>query len=196
MHRTGRRHDTPRHIIHTAQITRGVRIVAAGLLLIATLLVIGGCATSAPMTKSPTTSRPVVEGPLASVVGPAASPLAQRVSTAYDASAQQAKVTITIGAAPDVTTAQSRVMSLCFQVERALWTSNPALREVKVIVLGPIRDDYSNIIDDAYGVSDVLAPTAAKLPWNTLTPESAWIHYDATWLRASYKPNWLYGKNN
>ncbi len=187
MHRTNQRRKPT---------TGSPQYLTAGLLLIAALLAIAGCASSAPTTKSPTASRPVVEGPLASVVGPVASPLAQRISTAYDANAQQAKVTITIGAAPDVATAQSRVMSLCFQVERALWASNPALREVKVIVLGPIRDDYSNIIDDAYGVSDVLAPTAAKLPWNTLTPESAWMHYDATWLRASYKPTWLYGKNN
>jgi hypothetical protein len=187
MHRTNQRRKPT---------TGSPQYLTAGLLLIAALLAIAGCASSAPTTKSPTASRPVVEGPLASVVGPVASPLAQRISTAYDANAQQAKVTITIGAAPDVATAQSRVMSLCFQVERALWASNPALREAKVIVLGPIRDDYSNIINDAYGVSDVLAPTAAKLPWNSLTPESAWIHYDATWLRASYKPNWLYGKNN
>lgn len=184
--------------------TRLPRPFPAGLLCCAALLVpltlsaLAGCAGSAQPTGNAPLPTPTVavEGPLASVVGPAAAPLAQRIITVYDGGARLAKVTITIGAAPDVTAAQSRVMALCFQVEQALWASDPSLREVKVIVLGPIRDDYANIIDDAYGVSDVFAPTAARLSWSELTPESAWSRYDSTWLRPTYSPNWLYGKNN
>ncbi len=171
---------------------------AISLLLGAFLLALAACSTSAATKTSAPAATPtaVVSGPLAGVVAPAARPLAQRIVTEYDTSAQQAKITLTVGAAPNVATAQARVMSLSFQVQKAVWASNLALREVKVIVLGPIRDDYANIVDDAYGVSDVFSATAAKLSWSALTPESAWNRYDSTWLRPSYSPNWLYGKNN
>ena len=175
-----------------------VRLRAIGLLLGAFLLALAACSTSTAKTTSAPAATPtaVASGPLASVVAPAVGSLAQSIVTEYDTGAQQAKITLTVGAAPNVATAQARVMSLSFQVQQAVWASNPALHEVKVIVLGPIRDDYANIIDDAYGVSDVLAPTAAKLSWSALTPASAWGRYDSTWLRPSYSPNWLYGKNN
>lgn len=178
----------------------GIARAKVWVLNLVLLLVLAGCATSTQtQTRGNTpaaTPTPVVSGPLGSVVASAVGTLAQRITADYDTSAQQAKVTLTVGAAPDVATAQSRVMTLCFQAQKAVWASHPSLREVKVIVLGPIRDDYANIIDDAYGVSDVLAPTAAKLQWSALTPESAWSRYDNTWLRPNYSPNWLYGKNN
>ena len=176
----------------------GAPLRAIILLLGAFLLALTACSTStAAKTSAPMATPPaVVSGPLASVVVPAARPLAQRIVTEYDTSAQRAKITLTVGAAPNVATAQAQVMTLSFQVQKAVWASNPGLHEVKVIVLGPIRDDYANIIDDAYGVSDVFALTAAKLSWSALTPESAWSSYDSTWLRPSYKPNWIYGKNN
>ena len=166
----------------------------------AALLALAGCASATPPTShvpAPTpTATPVLTGPLASIVGPLVSGRAQRIATTYDASARQATITLTIAAAPDVNAAQERVMTVCYDVQKALWTSNPSLSEVKVIVLGPLRDDYADIIEDAYGVADVLAPTAAKLSWNTLSPQSAWSHYDNTWMRASYLPNWLYGHGN
>ena len=173
-------------------------LLTACLLLGITLAAFAGCATSSQPTGKAPTAVPtaVVEGPLASVVSPVSASLARSVTTSYDTSAQVAKVTITIAAAPDVATAQARVMKLCFDVQKAVWASNPSLREVKVIVLGPIRDDYANIIDDAYGVADVFAATAGKLPWDTLTADGAWSRYDSTWLRPTYTPNWLYGKNN
>ena len=87
-------------------------------------------------------------------------------------------------------------MTLCYEVQKALWRSDSSLREVKVIVLGPLRDDYADIIEDAYGVADVLAPTGTKLSWGNLSPQSAWSRYDSTWLRPSYLPNWLYGHGN
>ena len=187
-----------RHRYSVAVPWTGVRLRAVSLLLGAFLLALAACSTSTATKSSSPVATPtaVARGPLASVVVPAARPLAQRIVTEYDTGAQQAKVTLTVGAAPNVATAQARVMTLSFQVQRAVWASNPALHEVKVIVLGPIRDDYANIIDDAYGVSDVFAPTAAKLTWSALTAESAWSSYDSTWLRPSYSPNWLYGKNN
>lgn len=187
-----------RHRYSVAVPRAGARLCAISLLFGSLLLALAACSTSTAAKTSVPAATPtaVVSGPLAGVVAPAASPLAQRIATEYDTSAQQAKITLTIGAAPNLATAQARVMSLSFQVQKAVWASNPALREVKVIVLGPIRDDYANIIDDAYGVSDLFAPTAATLSWSVLTPESAWGHYDSTWLRPSYSPNWLYGKNN
>jgi len=173
-------------------------LLAVSVLLGIALLAITGCSSSLQkQVYAPTPSAtPVIDGPLAGVVAPVALSAVQRISTSYDASIGQAKVTITVGAAPDVATAQSRVMALCYQVEKAVWASHPSYHEVEVIVLGPIRDDYANIIEDAYGVSDVFAPTAAALQWSALTPESAWSHYDNTWLRPAYSPNWLYGKNN
>lgn len=164
------------------------------------LLALAGCAGGAlatTQTPSPTpTSTPIVTGSLASVVGPVVGGRAQRIVTSYDASTQQATITLTIAAAPTVNAAQERVMTLCYEVQKALWTSDSSLREVKVIVLGPLRDDYADIIEDAYGVADVLAPTGTKLSWGNLSPQSAWSRYDNTWLRASYLPNWLYGHGN
>ncbi|MGE5334083.1 MAG: hypothetical protein ACM3N4_05230 [Nitrososphaerota archaeon] len=182
---------------HTRSM-RFITAIAASLMLGAALAAFAGCASSLRNHTSAATVAPtaITEGPLASVVAPAAAPLARRISTSYDRSTQQASITVTIAAAPDVSAGQARVMTLCFAVQKAVWTNNPSLREVKVIVLGPIHDDYGDIIDAPYGTSDVLAPTAAKIPWNTLTPESAWSRYDNTWMRVAYKSNWIYGKNN
>lgn len=187
-----------RHRYSVAVPQTVVRLRAVGLLLAAFLLALTACSTSTATKGNVPAATPtaVASGPLASVVAPAASPLAQRIVTEYDTNAQQAKITLTVGAAPNVAAAQARVMSLSFQVQKAVWASNPGLHEVKVIVLGPIRDDYANIIDDAYGVSDLFASTAAKLSWSALSPASAWSSYDSSWLRPSYSPNWLYGKNN
>ena len=186
-----------RHPMFAAQ-----RIVAHLLLgsVCVALLALAGCATASPATRnapapSPTAA-PTFSGPLASVIAPILDGRAQRGATTYDASARQATITLTIAAAPDVATAQARVMTLCFEVQKALWASNQSLGGVKVIILGPIHDDYADIIEDAYGVAEVWAPTAAKLSWNSLSPEAAWGHYDNTWLRASYLPNWLYGHGN
>lgn len=181
-----------------ARSMRSVAAIAASLILGATLLAIVGCASSSRANTPAATVAPtaIIEGPLASVVAPAAAPLARRITTSYDTSTQQANITVTIAAAPDVAAGQARVMTLCFAVQKAVWASNPSLREVKVIVIGPIHDDYGDIIDAPYGTSDVFAPTAAKLQWNALTPESAWSRYDNTWIRVAYKSNWIYGKNN
>ncbi|HEX6543620.1 MAG TPA: hypothetical protein VF040_17820 [Ktedonobacterales bacterium] len=169
-------------------------LTGLGLLLCAGAAILAGCASS-PQAKG-SAPTPIAEGPLASIVAPVMGSQVQRIVTSYDTSTQQAKITLTIAAAPDVATAQARVKALCFAVEKAVWTSRPSVREVKVIVLGPLYDDYANIIEDAYGVSDVFAPTAVKLSWPSLSPESAWGKYDGTWLRPTFKPNWIYGKNN
>ncbi len=97
-----------------------LRSRAVSLLLGVLLLALAACSTSTATKSGAPAATPtaVVSGPLASVVGPAARPLAQRIVTEYDASAQQAKITLTVGAAPDVATAQARVMTLSFQVQR------------------------------------------------------------------------------
>ena len=178
------------------------RVIASLLFSVAclALLALAGCAGATSATSrrpSPTpTVTPVATGPLARVVGPVVGGRARSITTSYDASAKQATITLTIVAAPNVNAAQERVMTLCYEVQKALWTSDSSLREVKVIVLGPLRDDYADIIEDAYGVADVQAATATKLSWNSLSPQSAWNHYDSTWLRPSYLPNWLYGHGN
>src|SRR5512146_1507315 len=91
------------------EATRSIYPIAARLLFCTTLLALVGCAAALPASGDApaATPTPVIEGPLASVVGPAAKPLAHRVSTSYDTGTQLAKITITIGAAPDVRTAQA-----------------------------------------------------------------------------------------
>lgn len=186
-----------RSLILSTQRVLASLILGAACVALFALAGCAGATLATSHTPAPTpTSTPVLTGPLASVIGPVVGGRAQRIATSYDASAKQATITLTIPAAPNVNAAQERVMTLCYDVQKALWTSNQPLHEVKVIVLGPLRNDYAEIIEDAYGVADVLAPTGTKLSWNSLSPQTAWSHYDNTWLRASYLPNWLYGHGN
>ncbi len=69
----------------------------------------------------------------------------QQSETIYDAQSQVVKVTGTLErdmpvTASAIAAAQERTKILCFQVQRALWTSGITLREVTVFVRGPTFD--------------------------------------------------------
>ena len=90
------------------------------------------------------------------------------------------------GTPAEITASQERVKNICFHIERALWTSGMPLSEVKVVVVGPIYDDYADLTTGPYGATDLNAAEAAKLDWTRLNPESAWELYQV-WLRPAYR---------
>jgi hypothetical protein len=59
---------------------------------------------------------------------------------------------------------------------------------VKVVVVGPIYDDYADLTTGPYGATDLKA--AAKLDWAQLNPDSAWALYQV-WLRPAYRSSVL-----
>ena len=89
--------------------------------------------------------------------------------------------------AADIAAAQERVKVICFEVERALWTSGTTpLSQVNAAVLGPVLDQYANLTSQAYGSALLKAATEAHVNWGTLTPDQAWNAYDNTYLRPDY----------
>lgn len=82
---------------------------------------------------------------------------------------------------------QERVKTICFQVQRALWTSATPLTEVTVSVVGPIYDDYADLVSGSYGAAVLKAPAVARLDWASLSPDAAWEVY-GVWLRPDYQP--------
>ncbi|HEX6796394.1 MAG TPA: hypothetical protein VF116_01630 [Ktedonobacterales bacterium] len=82
---------------------------------------------------------------------------------------------------------QERVKTICFQVQRALWTSTTPLAVVTVSVVGPIYDDYADLVSGSYGAAVLKAPSAARLDWANLSPDAAWDVY-GIWLRPDYQP--------
>jgi hypothetical protein len=131
---------------------------------------------------------------LAHLASQAAASYTNNVVTTYDGQKQTLSVTATVGWTSDITIAdiaksQERAKTLCFQVQRALWTSGVTLKEATVTVLGPVQDDYADMILDAHGVAELSAKTAAGFDWAALTPDSAWSRYDSVWLRATYQPH-------
>ena len=82
---------------------------------------------------------------------------------------------------------QERVKTICFQVQRALWTSSTPLTDVTVQVIGPIYDDYADLVSASYGAAVLKAPAAATLDWASLSPDAAWDVY-GVWLRPDYQP--------
>ncbi|HEX8033502.1 MAG TPA: hypothetical protein VF510_06625, partial [Ktedonobacterales bacterium] len=95
--------------------------------------------------------------------------------------------------ASEIAAAQERTKALCFQVQRAVWTSGITLREVTVLVRGPTFGDYGDQYVDGYGTAVLEEATAKTLAWATLNADGAWERYDRVWLRPNYKPNWHYG---
>ncbi len=126
---------------------------------------------------------------------------ARRTDATYDAASGTLTVTATLGgdvpiSPADINAAHERTKSLCFRAQRALWTSDPGLRGLQVVVQGPTFDDYGDPYLAQYGAAGVTAETAGRLAWSSLTADSAWSAYDSAWLRPAYEPNWIYGKPN
>lgn len=117
--------------------------------------------------------------------------LGQRVAATYDAQQQTATVTVTVtGPVPltdaQVAAAHALVMQICYFAEPALWSSGVPLRELTLIVLGPMLDEYDDIISNWSGIAIVEASTAQRIDWASLTPDAAWNLYDQHLLRTSY----------
>jgi hypothetical protein len=114
------------------------------------------------------------------------------VDVKYDAQKQTATATIIVtGDLPNtnarMAAAYALVKRITYQVMPALWSSGVALREVTVIVLGPIQDEYADIINDWYGVAVVEATTAQRIQWASVSPDAAWAMYDQHNLRISFE---------
>jgi hypothetical protein len=88
--------------------------------------------------------------------------------------------------ASQISAAHERVKLLCFQVERALWTSTIPLQNVTVIILGPVLDDYFDQIISWYGTATLAASAAARLDWSALGADQAWTLFDNTQLRVNF----------
>ncbi len=118
---------------------------------------------------------------------------AQTVTTAPGSGPGSLVVTITIsGTVPSgqaaITAAQERVKTLCYQALRTLDTGGKTTREVTIVVLGPLLDEYDNLTMNVYGSAIVEPGTGARLAWAQLTPDSAWPLYDHVYLRDYFYP--------
>lgn len=117
-----------------------------------------------------------------------------RVETTYDARAHALALIATIeGVVPrtptEIAAAQQRAKALCFQAQRTTWTSGIALSRVTVTILGPMLDDYADIINGPYGAAALDAPTAAHFDWTRLSADAAWDRYNSAYLPPAYAPN-------
>ena len=184
----------------TTQTTRWLALLA----LLAGLL-IGGCApatgSAAPHPTATTAATPTAtpamnptEERLATDARQALASLGGQVggvSASYDAKKAAATITITVsGSLPNtdakVAAAYAQVRIICYRAFRAVWASGVPLCETTALVLGPIQDEYANIITDWYGVAVVEAATAQRTRWASLSPDAAWSLYDQHMLRSSF----------
>lgn len=106
---------------------------------------------------------------------------------------EMASVTATIsGTVPrtpsQISAAQERVKGLCFQVQRALWTSGIPLQEATVTILGPVFDDYMDLHNAWYGAATLAASAAARIDWSQLSAAKAWTMFEGTELQTEYAP--------
>ncbi len=88
--------------------------------------------------------------------------------------------------AVDVAKEQARVKAICFQVQKAMWSSKLSPSDVLVLVMGPVADAYAQLRVDAHGSAELSQKIASALTWGTLNPDSAWARYDHAYLRPSY----------
>jgi hypothetical protein len=182
--------------MHQQRAPRAARLLGGSVLaanLIALLVVVAGCASSSATAASgPPTPTPTTQQRLTALARYAATgPNIQHVDTTYRAQDGTVTVTVTLGgsvpvADADVTAMQARVMSMCFQTQKALWTSGVSLHMVTITIAGPIMDQYAEREIQAYGAAVLTAAKAAKFNWGTLSPDAAWTQYDNAYLRPGY----------
>ncbi len=172
------------------------------LLALAAGLIISGCAgattthgTSATATPTvpacPTPSTATPQDLLALRACGALGGEARLVKTSYDAHSATLAITFQVGGVvpqtdAQVAAAQEQAKTICFRAQQALWTSSPALKEISVIIVGPVQGEYADFTIDVWGVAVFDAPTTAQLDWTTLTPDTAWNRYDREFLRPSF----------
>lgn len=119
------------------------------------------------------------------------------METTYDARAHALALVATLdGVVPraptEIAVAQERAKALCFQAQRTMWTSGIAVSRVSVTILGPMLDDYADIISGPYGAAALDAPTAAHFDWAHLSADAAWDRYNSVYLAPTYAPNQHY----
>jgi hypothetical protein len=119
--------------------------------------------------------------------------LLKSLQVVYSQTTESAEITGTLaGAVPrspsQISAAQEQVKVLCFEIERALWTSSIHLHDVFVIILGPVLDDYYDRTIDWYGTADLTNSNAVKLSWGKLSADAAWNLFARTALRMDYVP--------
>jgi hypothetical protein len=122
---------------------------------------------------------------------------ASHMETTYDARAHALALVVTLdGVVPrtptEIAAAQERAKALCFQAQRTMWTSGIAMSRMSVTVLGPMLDDYADIISGPYGAAALDAPTAAHFDWAHLSADAAWDRYNSVYLAPTYAPNQHY----
>jgi hypothetical protein len=182
------------------------RARAATLLLLAALIAIGaaaglaGCgagsgagANTAATATADAAIATATRQRLDALAPPAAADFTGQVQTTYDATQRTAQVEATVGWTADITgmdiaKEQERAKSICFQVQRAIWAAGVAVRQVTVIVLGPVSTGYGEQITEAHAAARLTAGTAAGFSWAALTPDAAWGRYDEVYLRSDYDP--------
>jgi hypothetical protein len=181
---------------------RRARTPAALLLLLAVGLLVGSCAPATASdhaarairaTATVTASAPSspLEAKLAAQVRQAIGSLGTSVEATYDATKATATITVTVsGNVPmtdaNIAAAHNLVELICYWALPAVWSSGAPLHEVTAIVVGPIQNEYADIITDWYGVAVVKADTAQHIHWPSLSPYSAWNLYDQHILRSSF----------
>lgn len=92
-----------------------------------------------------------------------------------------------------ISAAQEKVKTLCFQIQRAVWNSSISLQEITVTILGPVFDDYFDQIISWYGTASLEAGAAAQVDWRNLTVDAAWNRFQRTQLRVDFGSFQLYG---
>lgn len=174
-----------------ALLIAGFTILAS----LAMLVALAGCGASAASvnTAATATENATVAAQVDTLGRQSAESYSQQVQSKYDPGQRDATVTVTVGwtndiHAADVAKEQERVKTICFVVQQALWTANLPLHQLTVTVLGPVTTGYTQQDNDAHGAARVTGPTAAKLNWASLAPDTAWNLYDEAYLRADYDP--------
>ncbi|MGE5335642.1 MAG: hypothetical protein ACM3N4_13150 [Nitrososphaerota archaeon] len=193
--------------INKAYHLGGARVITTIAIALVALGILSACATSttngstvratntsggnvaAKVCPTPSTGAP--QDMLAFRACQAIGNLAETVQAAYNA--QDASVTVTVrvgGKVPDadneVSAAQEMTKTICLRAQQAMWTSGVALKEVTVTVLGPIQDEYAEIVDGAYGAAVLDVATAKRLDLASLSAATAWDKYNNVFLRPYY----------
>jgi hypothetical protein len=107
----------------------------------------------------------------------------------YDPGGQAVNVLATLAIIkqlPAVSVGQEKVKVLCFRIEKALWLSGVPLKQVSVAIDGPTYAVYGNLTSGGYGGALLRQPTASRLDWSTLSPDTAWPDYNFIWLTYDY----------
>jgi hypothetical protein len=166
------------------------------LILILFAIALCGC-NSLPISKenmhpSATASLPTVSGTptteqqLTALVQQALAKDANLTSMTYDAEGQAVSILATIEQLPTVSVGQEKVKVLCFRIQKVLWLSGIPLKQVSVNIDGPTYGVYGDLTSGGYGGAVLRQPTASRLDWSTLSPDTAWPDYNFIWLTYDY----------